>query len=185
MKSVVTLWEPLAMALNSTPSRSMSLGRHHSSMFPITPTQHGGLISFTHSQAGYVLIQEQTVLSQFLFMLMKQQWHSPSGFSWNWLSWTLMMKHLLGKYCVIGTRDGEGDLAKKEQFSLKFSDSCIHQWYFCRKFCSKNFSCKWRPVLKVTTFPHTFSFLRFDFSFPLFPISDVNYRFLKLYLALC
>ncbi|TNN55151.1 hypothetical protein EYF80_034596 [Liparis tanakae] len=39
MKSVVTRWEPLAMALNSTPSRSMSLGRHHSSMFPITPTQ--------------------------------------------------------------------------------------------------------------------------------------------------
>lgn len=36
MKSVVTRWEPLAMALNSTPSRSMSLGRHHSSMFPVT-----------------------------------------------------------------------------------------------------------------------------------------------------
>lgn len=36
MKSVVTRWEPLAMALNSTPSRSMSLGRHHSSMFPTT-----------------------------------------------------------------------------------------------------------------------------------------------------
>lgn len=39
MKSVVTRWEPLAMALNSTPSRSMSLGRHHSSMFPVTHTQ--------------------------------------------------------------------------------------------------------------------------------------------------
>lgn len=37
MKSVVTRWEPLAMALNSTPSRSMSLGRHHSSMFPVSP----------------------------------------------------------------------------------------------------------------------------------------------------
>ena len=34
MKSVVTRWEPLAMALNSTPSRSMSLGRDHSIMFP-------------------------------------------------------------------------------------------------------------------------------------------------------
>lgn len=36
MKSVLTRWEPLAMALNSTPSRSMSLGRHHSSMLPVS-----------------------------------------------------------------------------------------------------------------------------------------------------
>lgn len=31
------------MALNSTPSRSMSLGRHHSSMFPVTPMQQGDI----------------------------------------------------------------------------------------------------------------------------------------------
>lgn len=80
MKSVVTRWEPLAMALNSTPSRSMSLGRHHSSMFPITPTQQGENIKNT--QAGrQTLIQDQTVniLSAFHFMLMKQQWRSPTG----------------------------------------------------------------------------------------------------------
>lgn len=35
IKSLAILWEPLAMALNSTPSRLMSWGRHHSTMFPV------------------------------------------------------------------------------------------------------------------------------------------------------
>lgn len=34
MKSDWTLWDPLAIDLNSTPSRSMSCGKHHSTMFP-------------------------------------------------------------------------------------------------------------------------------------------------------
>lgn len=39
MKSLVIRWEPLAMDLNSTPSRLMSWGRHHSTMFPALYTQ--------------------------------------------------------------------------------------------------------------------------------------------------
>lgn len=39
MKSLVIRWEPLAMDLNSTPSKFMSWGRHHSTMFPARRTQ--------------------------------------------------------------------------------------------------------------------------------------------------
>lgn len=39
MKSLVIRWEPLAMDLNSTPSKLMSWGRHHSTMFPASYTQ--------------------------------------------------------------------------------------------------------------------------------------------------
>lgn len=39
MKSLVIRWEPLAMDLNSTPSKLMSWGRHHSTMFPASCTQ--------------------------------------------------------------------------------------------------------------------------------------------------
>lgn len=39
MKSLVIRWEPLAMDLNSTPSRLTSWGRHHSTMFPALYTQ--------------------------------------------------------------------------------------------------------------------------------------------------
>lgn len=35
IKSLVTRWEPLAIDLNSTPSRLMSWGRHHSTIFPV------------------------------------------------------------------------------------------------------------------------------------------------------
>lgn len=58
MKSVVTRWEPLAMALNSTPSRSMSLGRHHSSMFPDTPArqQH---VKHTHTHTSTKHVPEK------------------------------------------------------------------------------------------------------------------------------
>lgn len=62
MKSVLTRWEPLAMALNSTPSRSMSLGRHHSSMFPITPNkQHRDNNNDKTWLNRYRLIQGQCV----------------------------------------------------------------------------------------------------------------------------
>lgn len=35
MKSDWILWDPLAIDLNSTPSRSISWGKHHSTMFPV------------------------------------------------------------------------------------------------------------------------------------------------------
>jgi len=34
MKSDWILWDPLAMDLNSTPSKSISWGKHHSTMLP-------------------------------------------------------------------------------------------------------------------------------------------------------
>lgn len=40
MKSLVIRWEPLAMDLNSTPSRLMSWGRHHSTIFPAIHTEN-------------------------------------------------------------------------------------------------------------------------------------------------
>lgn len=39
MKSDWILWDPLAIDLNSTPSRSMSCGKHHSTILPV---QKGG-----------------------------------------------------------------------------------------------------------------------------------------------
>ena len=40
MKSLVIRWEPLAIDLNSTPSRLMSWGKHHSTIFPAIHTEN-------------------------------------------------------------------------------------------------------------------------------------------------
>lgn len=81
MKSVVTRWEPLAMALNSTPSRSMSLGRHHSSMFPRRcPTpQRENVKKHTSQTNCLILIQVQTVntLSTFHYALVEKKKKTP------------------------------------------------------------------------------------------------------------
>lgn len=65
MKSVVTRWEPLAMALNSTPSRSMSLGRHHSSMFPDTPARQQHVKhTHTHTRQQNTFLRKGTLLQK-------------------------------------------------------------------------------------------------------------------------
>lgn len=102
MKSVVTRWEPLAMALNSTPSRSMSLGRHHSSMFPTTPTSpRGNIKTHTGKQTSCdTRPADAWILSPFRFTLMKQQWHQPDRIPWNFIicvGWVLTLKWQLSK----------------------------------------------------------------------------------------
>lgn len=81
MKSVVTRWEPLAMALNSTPSRSMSLGRHHSSMFPrrCPAPQRENVKKHTSQTNCLILIQVQTVktLSTFHYALVEKKKKTP------------------------------------------------------------------------------------------------------------
>lgn len=52
MKSLVIRWEPLAIDLNSTPSKLMSWGRHHSIIFPAI---HKYTHTITHEVTSYTV----------------------------------------------------------------------------------------------------------------------------------
>lgn len=67
------------MALNSTPSRSMSLGRHHSSMFPITPTQQEKIRKHTWRQTN---TGGDAKIPNYHHMLIKQQRYEVFATSW-------------------------------------------------------------------------------------------------------
>ena len=66
MKSDWTLWDPLAMDLNSTPSRSMSCGKHHSTMFP---AETGGQVKTKslRERAQHRTVQHTLLLGNALF----------------------------------------------------------------------------------------------------------------------
>lgn len=110
MKSVVTRWEPLAMALNSTPSRSMSFGRHHSSMFPRRcPTPQRENVKKQTSQTNcLILIQVQTVntLSTFHYALVEKKKKKPTVTQLGWQ----LSKHAAAWW---EQGDGGGDSARR------------------------------------------------------------------------
>lgn len=104
MKSVVTRWEPLAMALNSTPSRSMSLGRHHSSMFPATHTHKIIIIKHTCRLTNTDTGTDGKYIITISYHVHETTVRRSDWILWNSLcvGWAVTLEQQLSKYDLIG-----------------------------------------------------------------------------------